>query len=207
MKKSILLIVFASSLIPGFINAQSVGGIKGGVNFSNMYIDEVNDENMRVGFHLGFFVRSFVSDIITIQPELNFTTKGSTVTYDYFLGEGETDYNFNYIEVPLLFGVELGDAFRIQAGPYAAFLIGGKVVNDADDNILDFEDDINKEDFNIAEFGLAAGAGFGGDGFELGLRYDYGLSEIGKTDDYNGLSYSLRNAQHSVWQVYAAINF
>lgn len=204
MKKVLILFLFVIASTVA-VHAQTFAGIKAGLNLSNMFIEEVNDENLKAGFNAGIFLRTDLTESVFLQPELNFTTKGSSVDYNYILGQGVTNYNFNYVEIPVLIGVRLGTFFRMQAGPYGGFLVSGNVVNDADDDVLDFDERINRDDFNSTDFGLAFGIGLGNDQIEFNARYNYGLSEIGTTDSFNGLSYSLRNAHHSVFQFDVAI--
>lgn len=204
MKKILILSAILLSMIHA-VHAQTFAGLKAGLNLSNMFIENVNDNNLKAGFNAGVFLRTDLTESVFLQPELNFTTKGSSVDYDYILGQGVTNYNFNYVEIPVLIGARLGTIFRIEAGPYAGFLISGNVVNDADDDVLDFDEKINRDDFNSTDFGLAVGFGLGNDQIEFNARYNYGISDIGTTDSFNGLSYSLRNAHHSVWQFGVAI--
>ena len=42
-------------------------GIKGGVNFSNFYTDNVDDNNVLTGFNLGLFAKMPVSENISFQ--------------------------------------------------------------------------------------------------------------------------------------------
>jgi hypothetical protein len=56
-------------------------GFKGGLNLSNLYVNEVDDENARIGWHAGFYAQLFSSEAFAIQPELNFSTKGTGITY------------------------------------------------------------------------------------------------------------------------------
>src|SRR5688572_27595740 len=73
-----------NSLAPKF-------GIKGGVNLTNMYVQDVSDENMKVGFNAGFFAKLPVTRGFSIQPELLYTSKGAKETYNNFI-EGEGEY-------------------------------------------------------------------------------------------------------------------
>src|SRR5688572_30355486 len=56
-------------------------GLKGGLNLSNLYVNEADDENARIGWHAGFYAQLFPSEVFTIQPEVNFSTKGTGITY------------------------------------------------------------------------------------------------------------------------------
>lgn len=91
-KSSILKAVMIITLFSLAINLQGVlaqstkrVGIKGGLNVSNLFIDNVTDENARLGFHVGLFGQIFSSDVFAIQPELLYSTKGSKAHYSVVL--------------------------------------------------------------------------------------------------------------------------
>lgn len=50
-------------------------GIKGGLNVTNLYIDEVDDENARYGFHVGVYGQFLASEAFALQPELLYSTR------------------------------------------------------------------------------------------------------------------------------------
>lgn len=47
-------------------------GIKGGLNLSTLYAENVDDTKMLTGFNLGLFAKLPLSDHFAIQPELYF---------------------------------------------------------------------------------------------------------------------------------------
>src|SRR5687768_6079357 len=61
-------------------------GVKGGLNLTNLYVDDVEDENMKVGFNLGLFAKLPVTSGFSIQPEVLYSVKGSKLTYMGILG-------------------------------------------------------------------------------------------------------------------------
>ena len=84
MKKKIL----TTLCLLGFIslsNAQESSttgarfGVKGGVNFTNLYVDNVDDTNMLTSFNAGVFVELPITQGVAIVPELNYSRKGSEV--------------------------------------------------------------------------------------------------------------------------------
>src|SRR5215813_4652416 len=84
-------------------------GIKGGVNLTNMYVNDISDENMKVGVNLGFFAKLPLTRGFSIQPELLYTSKGAKETYNnFFQGSGEYRFNLNYIELPVLAVINVG---------------------------------------------------------------------------------------------------
>ena len=107
-------------------------GIKGGVNFSNFFIDDVSDNNAKAGLNLGLFAKLPVSNGVSIQPELLYSSKGAKVSYNNPLLGGEYRFNLNYLELPVLAVFNLGKNFNIHAGGYAAYLTSANVK--AEDN-------------------------------------------------------------------------
>ncbi|WP_246020681.1 porin family protein [Flavobacterium humi] len=182
-------------------------GVKGGVNFSNMYTDDVDDENVLTGFHVGVFAKMQFNDNIALQPELLYTTKGSELTYNNAFAEGTAKFRLNYIEAPVLLVVNLTDNLNVHAGPYFAYLIDGKATNDSDANFFDSEEELDNDDFNKFDFGLSAGLGFDFDSFSVGARYNYGLTTVGKDRDFGGTTYTFPDGKNSAINVYAAFSF
>src|ERR1700733_15049765 len=73
-------------------------GIKGGLNLSNMYVRDVSDENMKVGWNAGIYAKIPLTTGFSIQPELYYTDKGAKETYNNFIqGSGEYRFNLNYV--------------------------------------------------------------------------------------------------------------
>jgi hypothetical protein len=177
-------------------------GIKGGLNVSNLIVDDVNDKNALFGFHAGVYGQLFASPAFTIQPEINFSTKGNKVEINRGVIDQETKFNLSYIDIPVLAVFKLGRAAEIHAGAYWAYLVGANIDSDGDlDN--DF-DRVDRDNFDKWDYGLVGGLGFNlGKGAQLGARYNYGLNEIAAS---RGAKAMLGNAKNSVAQVYLAFN-
>ena len=78
-------------------------GIKGGINFSNLYVSDVSSENSKVGFNAGVYAKIPVVTGFSIEPEILYTVKGAQENYDNTAqGNGSYRFNLNYVEVPLL---------------------------------------------------------------------------------------------------------
>lgn len=212
MKKSIILLS-ASMFLVLTMNisgkAQNTDspkvGIKGGVNFSNLYTDDAENNKMMLGFNAGLFAKLPVSNNIAFQPEAYFTTKGAEVTYNNDFVNGTARFNLNYIEVPVLLVVNITDNFDISVGPYAGYLVSGTVKNSSNIDLFNFEDNINADDYNRFEVGFAAGAGFDFKLLSIGARYTYGFTKVGKERSYMGTTYTFPNANNGVLSVYASI--
>jgi hypothetical protein len=202
----------------GFVQAQTTDytdtrdplapriGVKGGVNLANLYVDEVADENLKVGLNVGLFAKIPFTEFFAIQPEVLYSSKGSKLKYDnIFNGEGEYRFNLNYVEVPFLAVFNLGKNFNIHAGPYAAFLASSNVKDMNDDGTIEGIDELDVDNFNRFDYGLAGGLGFEFGNFMLGGRYNYGLKEVGKSGTLAGDL--TRNSKNSVASFYIGFGF
>ncbi|MEZ4787022.1 MAG: porin family protein [Flavobacterium haoranii] len=205
MKKKIL----TTLCLLGFIslsNAQESSttgarfGVKGGVNFTNLYVDNVDDTNMLTSFNAGVFVELPITQGVAIVPELNYSRKGSEVQNTILTETYKSKFKLSYLEMPVLLKLNLVPNFNLHAGPYVAYLLNAKtdVVDENGDNVESFEYDT--DDFNKLDFGLSAGLGFDFNNFGIGARYNYGLSEIDKDNNANG-------AKNSAFNLYVALKF
>jgi hypothetical protein len=191
----------------GMLHAQSENvttefGIKGGFNMSNLYNsdDDVDDENVLYGFNAGVYATLPISDYIAIQPELLFTTKGAELEYNNDLLQGNAKFKLNYIELPLLVRVNITKNFNIQAGGYASYLVSSKVTGDGD---IDFNEEVDTDDLNKFDAGLSAGVGVDFSPISIGVRYNYGLTTVGKErNDGFGGTYTFPDAKNSNLSVY-----
>lgn len=179
------------------ISKPATIGFKGGINFSNFYADNVDDENVLTGFNAGLYAKVPVTKSFSIQPEIYYTTKGSEVTYNTAGVNGVAKFNINYVEVPVLAVINLTENFNIHAGPYAAYMVSGKTTNDS--NLGSSTSTLDTNDFQRFDAGIAAGVGLDFELLSFGVRYNYGLTKIEK-ENSNGNTYT--DAKNSVLNVY-----
>lgn len=212
MKKT-FIVTFVTILMMGMLyvpaRAQDMNpaqvGIKAGVNFSNLYTEDATSEDMNIGFNVGVFAKMPMSDYFAIQPELYYTRKGGAVVYNTLLIDGAASFNLSYIELPLLFVLKLGPAANIHFGPYVSYLLSGKATNNADGNIFDFEENINVDNYNRIDAGVAVGAGLDIGSVTVGARYNLGLTTVGKERSFLGAEYTVPQSKNGVINVYLAI--
>lgn len=183
-------------------------GFKGGLNLSNLYAKDVDDENARFGWHAGIFTQLFSSEAFAIQPEINYSTKGTGVTYASAGDNGVTfnhDQRFNlaYLDIPVLAVFKLGPAAEIHAGPYWSYLLHAEIRNREGDPNNEFNT-VDRDNFDDWDYGLVGGIGFNlGRSTQLGARYNYGLNPIA---DSPGAKRVFGNAKNQVAQLYLSFN-
>lgn len=176
-------------------------GIKGGLNLTNLYVNDVSDEHMKAGWNAGVFAKLPITRGFSIQPELLYSLKGAKEDYNNFVqGSGEYRFNLGYMELPVLAVVNLAPNFNLHLGGYAAYLVNANIKNVDDQGTVQGASDLNTGDFKRWDFGLVGGLGFDIENFTIGARYNYGLSHIGKNDNLTGaLTKDSKNAAINVY--------
>ena len=197
----LLLSALAIGLNPE-ANAQARAGIKGGLNVSNLYIDDVDDENARYGFNVGLYGQVLSSETFALQPELLFSTKGTKADYNGLGGlmDQTVKFNLNYLDLPVLAVFKLGDAAEIHVGPYASYLLNANISYSGNVN---GDDELDKDQLKSYDFGLAGGLGMNFGPVQVGARYNYGLVKIA---DSNVARDILGDSRNSCAQLYVALN-
>ena len=175
-------------------------GIKGGLNASNLYIDNVTDENARIGFNLGLFGQPISTDAMALQVELLYSTKGSHAQYTG-LAYQEIKYNLNYIDLPVLAVIKLGHAGEIHLGGYASYLLNANISYKGD--LANGSTEIDKDNLKSFDYGLLAGLGINFGSVQVGARYNYGLVKIADSDSAKSL---IGDAKNSCAQLYVSFN-
>ena len=164
----ILLVTLAAGMAA---QAQVALGIKGGISSSQVDVKNVRntltqfrDQENITGYHLGAFLR-FKTGSLVLQPEGVFSASGGKVAVsqnqDGTVVETTEAFRFNRLDVPVLVGVSLLNFARIQAGPVASVLTGGKF---GGENLVSFMDK--------TDFGWQAGIGFDIGHVTADVRYE-----------------------------------
>jgi hypothetical protein len=209
MKTKIIITAFVLAL--GFFQSnQSVAqkarsGIRGGLNVSNLYIQDVDDRNPRYGFNVGLFTQvPLIKGTLYLQPEIGYATKGTTARYNILnTFQGETSFNLDYLEVPLLLTYKIGNVIDISAGAYGGYLVNASSKSKSDNgssNIIT----LNKDNYNQIDYGLSAGLSLYFGKLMIGTRYNYGLNPVANSESAKTF---LGNSKNSVGQVNIGITF
>jgi len=95
-------------------------GIKGGVNIYNIHNDNDTKYDIRAGYNF-WLTRpyTFRQSICQFSLKLYILPQGAK--------NGDTKYNLNYVNVPVLFQYMFDNGFRLQAGPQVGFLVSAKI--------------------------------------------------------------------------------
>jgi len=191
---------FVFSLTTGASAQFKNVGIKGGLNVSNLYVDDVNDENPRYGFNIGVYGQPYASAIFALQVELLYDTKGAKTVYEGMAYQ-EIKYNLNYLTLPVLAVFKLGESAQIHVGGYTGYLLDANISYSGD--LANGVDKIDKDNLNSLDYGLSGGFGLNFGMSTVGLRYNYGLAQIAKS---NGAKAVIGDSKNSCAQVYIAFN-
>lgn len=197
----LVLVVAMLAIVTG-ASAQLNLGVKGGVNMSNFYGDELDDQNVKIGFHVGLAADYEFAYNSAIQTGLFFTTKGAK--YSESIGDASADFTVNpmYLQLPVHYAYKLdvtpGTRIVFHAGPYVAYGIGGK--SKLSGSLGDWDggtewDVFGDDGFKRFDAGLGLGVGAEFGPILLDLGWDMGLVNIA---DSNSGDIKNQNAYLSV---------
>lgn len=185
-----IVIVGLTFLTHNTANAQPTIGIKGGASLANIHDSNGNSLDSKAGILFGAFTSfDLASAPVIIKPELLYTSKGAQATgVSLFSGTSGTSadftYKFNYIEIAgmVQYPIESGSSFApyVEAGPYLSFNTKAdvKVESGGNSASVDVSDQVSGTDV-----GLSGGAGINVSGFNIGARYDLGLTKAVENGD------------------------
>jgi Outer membrane protein beta-barrel domain len=156
-------------------------GAKGGVNI-NKISGKSYKEGFNFNFQAGVFLQFNFSNTFGLQPEVNFVQSSSEfsndpndVYFDLFSGGSQKKSKLNYLEVPLLLNINLGESKRVklQLGP----AYGGLLKQTVDS--LKAKGDIYKN----GEWAAIGGLWIQLPLVNIGARYKLGLTDLNGIDD------------------------
>lgn len=152
-------------------------GIKAGINMYKISSDDNTVYEQITGFHLGLIGHIHLDSQWAVQPELVYSSQGAKT--------GGAEQNLDYINVPVLLQYMFDNGFRLQAGPQLGILVRAD----------------NKDDLNSIDLGIGLGVSYvvPSTGFGLDARYNYGLSNINKSD---AVKYYNRGVQLGVFYIF-----
>ncbi len=153
------------------ISLAQVGvGVRGGLNASNISFERSPDKSERFGFHAGVFADvPVITDFMSVQPELSYSLKGAAFK---LLNERKT-LNMSYVDLLLPVAFKL-DAFDLQVGPFASYLLSTSDYKVFGNNA------IIVDAFKKFDAGLTAGLSYNFNKLLVGVRYIQGFIDVTK---------------------------
>lgn len=189
MKSTLLATLFVLLITTNSLG-QLKGGLKGGVNLSDIIItngaDYFGDSNFesKVSYHFGSYVQNTFSKHFGYQIEMLFSNKGYKLKTDSLT----TTVSLNYLNWPILLVYKLGNRFVFNAGIELGLLVTGENLY----NGFDLGVDVGAE-FDITKKIL------------VGIRYSQGLPFDMNIESYD-LEGSAPRYQNNVVQFYLGFN-
>ncbi len=162
MKKTLLMVAFATVTAMSFAQTDSKFGVKAGLNYNanGDYFESASaaakNPSRNVGYHIGFFGQ--LGSRIYLRPELVYTSTKSEYDND--------EFKMQKLDLPVLLGAKVIGPLHVFAGPAFQYILNTKydgiTINDV------------KNDFTV---GLNIGAGVNLGMLGIDLRYERGFSE------------------------------
>ncbi len=184
MKKTIF---FVAAFFIGFaLLAQGPAkfGLKAGVNISSLNIQDFDDNDSRIGLHIGALAHIHLgtAEQWALQPEIVYSQEGAKLKTQ----SGTTTVKLDYVNIPVMIQYMFDNGFRLEAGPQLGLMVNSKY--DANGSEEDADDD-----FKSTNVSLGFGLGYlSKSGFGVGGRYNLGLSNIGEgVNDVKGRTLQL----------------
>ncbi|HKR06853.1 MAG TPA: porin family protein [Bacteroidia bacterium] len=203
LKKSIWLLF--ASLLPGYnLPAQSHDegaslGVKFGVNVTNYNIKEANLKTAP-GFNLGIFSNAALSKHFSLQPEINLNIQNVNINVNNELSNSQYNLLLSYVELAITGRVSCRKVY-LQAGPYISYLANSTISNN------NINDAMNRKNFYDIDYGLIYSGGLQLKRWDLGIRFNHGMYEIGKPYTSEKNLNIFRNSKTSSFQLYAGYYF
>lgn len=168
-------------------------GLKLGLSFANLHGADVDPHLVsQVGIAGGGFITFRLSRILSLQPEILFTPKNSKLDYETDNGYGIYQYNFSYLDIPLLLkaSIPLREAAirpNLYAGPFLAVKISSKIKYKIVNSGVEENGQEDLEDIRGTDMGLVFGAGVTvaakSGKVSLDIRYSLSLAGVSTAGD------------------------
>jgi hypothetical protein len=170
-------------LLPPATSAQATLGFQGGLSLATLGGSDAADEvGYKAGLGIGALVDIPVSDMVSIQPEVNFMQKGAKETEDGV----DIKFKLDYIEIPVFLKINVPAEGTVApflvVGPALGIKVGCKISGEEDGVSVDIDCDEAGIDLKGMDLGAMFGAGFavakGPGNLFVTARYNFGLMSI-----------------------------
>lgn len=168
MHISVLAIMVSLFLGPSVSDAQTQFGIRGGLNASTISFKNLPNKAEKFGYHIGVFADvPVLPGFMSIQPEIGYSTKGTT----FKPANDRQTLNLNYVDlfIPVAFKLSM---FDLQVGPFASYMTSKPDYTYYGDN------KVYLNGFKKYDVGLTGGLTMNINKLMIGLRYNQGFVDI-----------------------------
>jgi len=172
-----LILIFVLLITGLTVKAQSVfrWGLVGGINASKV-VSDTKTKSLN-GYHGGLIAEIKTPSEWGFEVDALMSSKGTRIEgLNSNLETALLDYKLNYLDFPVLVKKYFLTVFNIQAGPQFSYLLSAN---------YDGED--VKSDLHSFDLALVAGLGIDVKVAKASIRYNYGVTEIGKGDGHNSV--------------------
>jgi Outer membrane protein beta-barrel domain len=157
-------------------------GVLVGANFAKLDVSGEGDApeaDRRIGLVAGVFATMRMGDLVSIQPEVQYSQKGEKFTEDSV----DVTIELDYLDIPVLarFTGSSRSGLVVFGGPSFGFKLRARSTFDIEDE--EIEDEDLGDDVESFDLGFIAGAGIESEKFFVDGRYQWGLSNINATED------------------------
>lgn len=159
----------AALFLMGFtVNAQLKFGVRAGLNASTVSFPNLPNKSEKIGFHAGVFTDiPVVENFMSVQPELSYSTKGTS----FKLLSEKQSIEMNYVDFLLPVSFKMSN-FNINVGPFASYLISTPDYTYYNNN------SVLVDAFKKFDAGLTAGLGYNFNKMMIGVRYNQGFIDV-----------------------------
>jgi hypothetical protein len=100
-------------------------GIKGGINYSNVYDSqgESFQTDSKIGLATGIFLAIPIGKYLGLQPELLYSEKGFRATGKILNNTYDLTRTTSYLDIPLFFALKPSEFITLLAGPQFSYLL------------------------------------------------------------------------------------
>jgi hypothetical protein len=176
--KKIIAISICIVLFQVHVNAQNfLIGARAGLNISNQSITSSGasvSPSSKMGYLVGAYSRVMFTDKIGLQPELLFSSVGSTWPGS-LTGGSEGTFRLNYFTLPVLFHYKMNKQVYLVAGPQLGILASASAIYGGQTTDL-------KSDFNSSDISGVVGIGVNLNSFDAGVRYNFSLGNAASSN-------------------------
>lgn len=183
--KKLFLFVVAIAITTSISQAQEVKfGVKGGVNFANMTVDDIGKLKSRSAFHIGGLLEITFSEFLSIQPEVLYSLQGAKHIDKGHIGLN-IDIELDYIQVPVMAKFYVTDGFSLEVGPQISFLVSSKSEYEGTISGSGNVEGEDLFDFSSIDISIGLGASYQ---LPMGVFFTARYN-LGKTNLNNGIIY------------------